>query len=72
MSSPINSLYRARGRIIKANLKNGISYTGKLEKSDDFMNLMLVNAEEKTKDRTIKYPKAFIKGNNILFIQLMR
>ena len=71
LHSPLNSLYRSRGRMIKVNLKNGISYTGKLEKADDFMNLMMTNAEEKTDDKTIKYPKAFIKGNNILFIQLM-
>ena len=70
MISPINSLFKARSGRVRVVLKNGIIYDGKLEKSDDFMNLLLTKAEETMDESTISYPKAFIKGNNILFIQI--
>lgn len=71
MSSPINTLLKANGSKIKAVLKNGIKYEGRLAKSDNFGNLLITEVEEVTNLSTIRYPKAFVRGNNILFIQIL-
>jgi small nuclear ribonucleoprotein len=70
MDLPIKALSKAKGKLIQARLKNGIEYKGRLEQSDNFMNLILEDVEEKYEDATFKYPKAFIKGNNLVFVKI--
>lgn len=70
MDLPINTLIKAKGKRIVAKLKNGTEYKGKLEISDSFMNLSLSEVEETTEESTIGYPKAFVKGNNILYVKI--
>ena len=70
MDLPIKALNKAKGKIIQAKLKNGIEYKGKLEQSDNFMNLILEDVEEITEDSVIKYPKAFVKGNNLIYVKI--
>ena len=70
MDKPIIALSKAKGKIIHARLKNGIEYKGRLEQSDTFMNLVLDDVEEITDDAVIKYPKAFVKGNNLIYVKI--
>lgn len=67
---PIKALNKAKGKIIIAKLKNGIEYKGRLEQSDNFMNLILEDVEEITEENVVKYPKAFIKGNNLIYVKI--
>lgn len=70
MDLPIKALSKAKGKIIIAKLKNGIVYKGRLEQSDNFMNLILEDVEETSDDTVIKYPKAFVKGNNLIYVKI--
>ena len=70
MDLPIKALTKAKGKIILVKLKNGIEYKGRLEQSDNFMNLILEDVEESTEDTVIKYPKAFVKGNNLIYVKI--
>ena len=70
MDYPIKALTKAKGKIIQAKLKNGIEYKGRLEQSDNFMNLILEDVEEITENSVIKYPKAFVKGNNLIYVKI--
>lgn len=70
MDLPIKALSKAKGKSIQARLKNGIVYKGVLEQSDNFMNLILTNVEEIVEDSIIKYPKAFVKGNNLIYVKI--
>ena len=67
---PIKALNKAKGKIIIAKLKNGIEYKGRLEQSDNFMNLILEDVEEINEENVVKYPKAFIKGNNLIYVKI--
>ena len=67
---PIKALNKAKGKIVFAKLKNGIEYKGRLEQSDNFMNLILEDVEETTDDTVIKYTKAFVKGNNLIYVKI--
>ena len=70
MDLPIKALNKAKGKVIEVKLKNGIQYKGRLEQSDNFMNLVLEDVEETTEDSVIKYPKAFVKGNNLIYVKI--
>lgn len=70
MDLPIKALSKAKGKIVIAKLKNGIVYKGRLEQSDNFMNLILEDVEETADDSVIKYPKAFVKGNNLIYVKI--
>ena len=54
MDLPIKALNKAKGKFIIAKLKNGIEYRGRLDQSDNFMNLILEDVEEITDDQIIK------------------
>ena len=71
MDLPINTLFKAKGKRIIARLKNGTIYKGKLDSSDNFMNLALSEVEEVIESNTFGHPKVFLKGNNLLFIQIL-
>lgn len=70
MDLPIKALNKAKGKVIVVKLKNGIEYKGRLEQSDNFMNLILEDVEETTEHSHIKYPKAFVKGNNLIYVKI--
>ena len=70
MDKPIIALSKAKGKIVQAKLKNGIVYKGRLKQSDSFMNLILDDVEEITEDTVIKYPEAFVKGNNLIYVKI--
>ena len=69
--TPLKMLGRAVNTRITVRLKSGDEYTGILERCDPNMNLIIVDAEELNNGTVIaKYGRIFIRGNNILYIQL--
>ncbi|WP_455140011.1 U6 snRNA-associated Sm-like protein LSm6 [Candidatus Hodarchaeum mangrovi] len=70
MSQPLNRLEKAIGKIITVRLKSNQSYTGRLRITDQYMNLILEDCSEMEEGKISKrYGKAFLRGNNILFIK---
>lgn len=56
---------------ISVKLKNGIEYKGRMIKCDTYMNIILEGASEFYETNcTANYGVIFIRGNNILFIQI--
>jgi len=68
---PLRLLNRAVNSRVLVKLKSGYEYTGILERCDNCMNLILVDAEELNNgDPVARYGRIFIRGNNILYIKL--
>jgi small nuclear ribonucleoprotein (snRNP)-like protein len=68
---PLNMLVRYRNSIIRIKLKNDYEYVGRMLICDSYMNLILTDADEyKGSDPSAHYGNIFIRGNNILYIQL--
>ena len=56
---------------IVVKLKNGIEYKGRMIKCDTYMNIILEGASEFYETNCIaNYGVVFIRGNNILYIQI--
>ncbi len=72
IKDPLNIIFRQRGSNIVVYLKTGEKYTGILEKADTYMNLLLRNATEDDGNKTTRYGRALIRGNNILIIKVER
>ncbi len=70
-SHPINRLRKAYGNMICIRLKDGREFRGLLEAQDQHMNMVLTNAVEYYKgEKVAAFGKIFIRGNNILWIQI--
>jgi small nuclear ribonucleoprotein (snRNP)-like protein len=70
-SYAINSLRKANGNYICIRLKDGREYKGYLTAQDQHMNMVLRDAVEYYKDeKQAAYGQIFIRGNNVLWIQL--
>jgi len=68
---PLNVLARNIGSTVWITLKNRVEYWGKMIQCDGYMNLLLENAREfKNGMPVANYGTIFIRGNNILYIQL--
>lgn len=68
---PLNVLVRYRNSFIRIKLKSGCEYVGKMLTCDNYMNLVLTDAEEfREGDPMVHYGNIFIRGNNILYIKL--
>ena len=70
MDLPLKILQKSKGKLVFTKLKNGIEYNGRLDQCDNFMNIVLEEVEEITDDTIIKYSKALVRGNNILYIKI--
>jgi small nuclear ribonucleoprotein F len=58
------------GKIVKVRLKWGMEYQGKLESSDAYMNLQLLNTEEFIDGQLAGYlGEVLIRCNNVLYIK---
>ena len=68
--NPLSIIYKQIGSEIKVYLKTGEVYTGTLAKVDNYMNLLLENTMEEMGEKTTRYGKALIRGNNILMIKV--
>jgi small nuclear ribonucleoprotein (snRNP)-like protein len=68
--NPLSIIYKQIGSEIRVYLKTGEVYTGTLTKVDNYMNLLLENTIEEMGEKTTRYGKALIRGNNILMIKV--
>lgn len=70
-SLPIGTLKKALGKSIVIRLKDNVKYKGKLESFDQYMNCHLSEAVEIIDDEEVsRYGSIFVRGNNILLVQL--
>jgi small nuclear ribonucleoprotein (snRNP)-like protein len=66
---PLTLVYKQIGEVITVYLKSGEKYTGQLTKADNYMNLIIEDAVEESGNKTTRYGKVLIRGNNILLIK---
>jgi small nuclear ribonucleoprotein (snRNP)-like protein len=66
---PLTLVYRQIGETITVYLKSGEKYTGNLAKVDNYMNLLIEDAVEESGNKTTRYGRILIRGNNILLIK---
>lgn len=70
-SIPINTLRKVIGQYIIIRLKDNVKYKGKLQSFDQYMNCHLSDAIEIIDGEEVsKYGNIFVRGNNILLVQL--
>ena len=67
--NPLAVIYRQLNKKITVFLKGGEKYTGVLTKVDSFMNLVLDDTIEEKSNKTAKYGRVLIRGNNILLVK---
>ncbi|RLI33976.1 ribonucleoprotein [Candidatus Bathyarchaeota archaeon] len=68
---PINTLLRNLQQNIIVKLKNNLAYKGRMIRCDNYMNITLEGATEFNNGTLIaNYGNVFIRGNNILYINL--
>jgi len=74
-TEPLKLLSRNLNEEVVVKLKDGRTCRGVLENCDNYMNLILRDAEEVDDsgcNTEVKYGKVLIRGNNILWITLSR
>jgi len=70
---PLTTLMKNLNSNIVVKLKNGVDYRGRMVKCDSYMNIILDGASEFYELNCIaNYGNVFIRGNNILYIQVIR
>jgi len=70
-SHPINHLRKQYDSFICIRLKDGREFRGNLDAQDQHMNMVLKNAMEYySGEKVASFGKIFIRGNNILWVQL--
>ena len=68
---PLNALMKNLNSNIIVKLKNGLEYRGRMLKCDGYMNIILGGASEFLQSNCIaNYGNVFVRGNNILYIQV--
>ena len=68
---PLTVLQKNTKKDVIVRLKSEVEYRGKMENVDSYMNLIMTDAEELSKGKTIgKYGRVIVRGNNVLFIKL--
>lgn len=71
-SDPLKVLYKALNATILVKLKDGREFAGKLVRTDDTMNMILIEASEVADGggtQVAKYGKLLVRGNNILYVK---
>jgi small nuclear ribonucleoprotein (snRNP)-like protein len=69
---PIKALEQQLNEVISVKLKDQRIFRGHLTRCDMYMNLTLADAEELQDEETrAKYGHVLIRGNNILWIQII-
>lgn len=69
-NKPLNVLAKFVNTNVTIKLKNNIEYNGKMINIDQYMNIMLDNAEEKDGNTKARYGRIIIRGNNMIYIKL--
>jgi len=68
---PLNALMKNLNANVIVKLKNGAEYKGRMIKCDSYMNIVLDGASEYYDSNCIaSYGNVFIRGNNILYINV--
>ena len=68
---PLNALMKNLNANVIVKLKNNLEYRGRMVKCDSYMNIILDGASEFYESNCIaNYGNVFVRGNNILFIQV--
>lgn len=68
---PLNALMKNLNTNIVVKLKNDLEYRGHMIKCDSYMNIILDGASEFYESNCIaNYGNVFVRGNNILYIQI--
>ena len=71
MKNPLSVLQKAVHKQVSIRLKNDHEYKGKMMNIDQYMNVILTNAEEYNNNSLLaNYGKLVIRGNNVLFIKI--
>lgn len=69
---PIALITKYLNRNIRVTLKNDLMYEGTVVECDSFMNLVIEKAVEyQDNNKKAMYPRILIRGNNIMYIQLI-
>ncbi|CAI9831701.1 MAG: U6 snRNA-associated Sm-like protein LSm6 [Nitrosopumilus sp.] len=70
---PLTILQKSTKKRVTVRLKNEVEYKGKIDSVDQYMNLIMTDAEESRGERTLaNYGRVIVRGNNVLFIRLER
>ena len=68
---PLNVLVKSIGNNVIVHLKSRTEYYGRMTKADGYMNVMLKGAKEYYPDGlAASYGDVFIRGNNVLYINI--
>jgi len=68
---PINVLLHSLNSTVVVKLKNNVEYRGRMVRCDNYMNIILEDATEALEANLLaKYGNVFIRGNNVLYIQV--
>ena len=71
VKKPLNMLQKTVNKDVSVRLKNDQEYKGKMINIDQYMNVILVDAEEHSNGAlSANYGKIVIRGNNVLFIKI--
>ena len=58
-------------KTVVVRLKNEVEYRGRMDNVDSYMNLIMMDAEERQDGKTVaSYGRVIVRGNNVLFIKL--
>ena len=72
IKKPLTTLQNTINKNVLVRLKNDIEYTGKMKNVDVYMNILLINAEEhENGSMSANFGKVVIRGNNVLFINIL-
>ena len=67
----MNVLQKATNKQVSVRLKSELEYKGKMSNVDPYMNVILVDAEERENgQKKANYGKVVIRGNNVLYIRI--
>ncbi len=67
---PLQCLQKAINKHISVKLKSDLEYRGRMANVDNYMNVILVDAQEFSKGvLSAHFGKVVIRGNNVLFIK---
>jgi len=71
MSSEINKILDVCvNKVVLIKLKNHTTIRGKLQTFDPHMNLLLTEVEDITEEKSKKFEKIILRGDNILIVSL--
>ncbi len=68
MAMPLNILERHISKIVLLTLKDGRTLEGKLTGFDEYMNMILEDAEETRDEKVRRIGTVVLRGNNIVTI----